>query len=201
MIKNVIFDVGKVLVEWDPIGAMRELGFDEETARAVAAATTETADWNENDRGAWSDEEILAKLISNAPARKKEICTFWENVGKAISQYPYAREWIRRLKKKGYGVYILSNYGKWTYENTLEDLSFIEDVDGAVFSYQVKQIKPEPEIYQSLLSRYELNAKECVFIDDRQENIEAAKRQGMEGIVFTGYEEAVQALREYGVEF
>lgn len=200
MIKNVIFDVGKVLVEWDPVGAMQELGLDEKTARAVAAATTDTSDWNEHDRGALSDEEILSKLISNAPAYEKEIRLFWQNVGKAISQYAYAKDWICSLKKKGYAVYILSNYARWTYANTTEALSFVNDVDGAVFSYEVKQIKPEPEIYQTLLAKYSLKAEECVFLDDKQENIDAAKAQGMAGIVFTGYENAVQALREYGVE-
>lgn len=200
MIKNVIFDVGKVLVEWEPLVAMKKLGMDDATARAVAAATTESPDWNESDRGAVSDEKMLAKLISNAPEYEKEIRLFWDNVGLPIYQYDYVRSWIRSLKEKGYGVYILSNYGSWTYAHTTEQLSFLEDVDGAVFSFQVKQIKPEPEIYQSLLAKYGLNPEECVFLDDRQENIDAAKAQKIEGIVFTSYEEAVEALKTYGVE-
>lgn len=200
MIKNVIFDVGKVLVEWEPLVAMKKLGMDDATVQAVAAVTTDSPDWNESDRGALADDDMLAKLIAKAPEYEKEIRLFWENVGLAIYQYDYARPWIRSLKEKGYGVYILSNYGSWTYEHTTEQLSFLEDVDGAVFSFQVKQIKPEPEIYQSLLTKYGLNAEECVFLDDRQENIDAAKAQKIEGIVFTSYEEVVEALKAYGVE-
>ena len=200
MIKNVIFDVGKVLVEWEPLVAMKKLGFDDATAKAVAAATTDSPEWDESDRSVGTDEEILAMLIGNAPEYEKEIRTFWENISLPIYQYDYARAWIRELKNKGYGVYILSNYGRWTYQNTTEALSFLEDVDGAVFSYQVHQMKPEPEIYQTLLTKYGLKAEECVFLDDRQVNIDGAKAQGMEGIVFTSYEEAVERLKEYGVK-
>ena len=200
MIKNVIFDVGKVLVEWEPLVAMKKLGFDDETAKAVAAATTDSPEWDESDRSVGTDEEILAMLIGNAPEYEKEIRTFWENISLPIYQYDYARAWIRELKSKGYGVYILSNYGRWTYQNTTEALSFLEDVDGAVFSYQVHQMKPEPEIYQTLLTKYGLKAEECVFLDDRQVNIDGAKAQGMEGIVFTSYEDAVERLKEYGVK-
>ena len=200
MIKNVIFDVGKVLVEWEPLVAMKKLGFDDATAKAVAAATTDSPEWDESDRSVGTDEEILAMLIGNAPEYEKEIRTFWENISLPIYQYDYARAWIRELKNKGYGVYILSNYGRWTYQNTTEALSFLEDVDGAVFSYQVHQMKPEPEIYQTLLAKYGLKAEECVFLDDRQVNIDGAKAQGMEGIVFTSYEEAVERLKEYGVK-
>lgn len=200
MIKNVIFDVGKVLVEWEPLVAMKKLGFDDATAKAVAAATTDSPEWDESDRSVGTDEEILAMLIGNAPEYEKEIRTFWENISLPIYQYDYARAWIRELKSKGYGVYILSNYGRWTYQNTTEALSFLEDVDGAVFSYQVHQMKPEPEIYQTLLTKYGLKAEECVFLDDRQVNIDGAKAQGMEGIVFTSYEDAVERLKEYGVK-
>lgn len=200
MIKNVIFDVGKVLVEWEPLVAMKKLGFDDATAKAVAAATTDSPEWDESDRSVGTDEEILAMLIGNAPEYEKEIRTFWENISLPIYQYDYARAWIRELKNKGYGVYILSNYGRWTYQNTAEALSFLEDVDGAVFSYQVHQMKPEPEIYRTLLTKYGLKAEECVFLDDRQVNIDGAKAQGMEGIVFTSYEEAVERLKEYGVK-
>lgn len=199
MIKNIILDVGKVLVEWEPEAAFRELGFDEETSRAVAEATVLSPDWNELDRSALSNEELLAKFIGNAPEYEREIRAMWDNIGLPIYQYDYSRSWIRKMKENGYHVYILSNYSSWTYEHTTEALSFLEDVDGAVFSFQVQQIKPEPEIYRSLFKKYSLKPEECVFLDDRQENIAAAAAQGMAGICFTTYEAAVCALKEYGV--
>lgn len=200
MTKNIILDVGKVLVEWDTQYAFQKLGFDENTSRLVAEATVSSPDWNELDRSLLSDEEILAKFIANAPEYEKEIRMVWENIALPIWQYDYTRAWISDMKRCGYHVYILSNYSRWTYENTQEALSFLQDVDGAVFSFQVHQIKPEPEIYQSLLQKYDLNADECVFLDDRQDNLDAAKAQGIAGLRFTGYEDALEQLRAYGVD-
>lgn len=199
MIKNIILDVGKVLVAWEPRFAMKRMGFDEKTIDIVAKATAESEAWNEMDRGAKSDEELLAGLVAKLPEYEREIKMFWEHVGDAIWQFDYTKAWIGRMKEQGYHVYILSNYGHWTYGKTQEALSFLADVDGALFSYEVKQIKPEPEIYQSLLQRYDLKAEECVFLDDRQENIDGAKAQGIEGICFVGYEDAKEKLRVLGV--
>ncbi|MFR4352006.1 MAG: HAD family hydrolase [Roseburia sp.] len=200
MVKNVILDVGKVLVEWEPDIAFQKLGFDAATSRIVSAATVYSKDWDEVDRSEQSDEALLAKLISNAPEYEREIRLVWENIGFPIRQYDYAKNWILAMKQRGLGVYILSNYSRFAYENTAEALSFLAHVDGAVFSFQVHRIKPEPEIYRALLDQYNLNPQECVFIDDREVNLKAAKAQGIAGIHFTSYEEAIAKLREYGVE-
>lgn len=200
MIKNIIFDVGKVLVEWEPYEAFRRLGFSEEIIKKVAAATVDSPDWNESDRSVCSDEEQLDIFISKAPDCEKEIRLFWENIGMAIRQYDYAKDWIRSFKEKGYHCYILSNYARWTYWHTQEQLSFLKDADGALFSFEAHQIKPEPEIYQTLFQKFDLNPEECLFFDDRAENIQAAKAQGMEGIVFTTREAADVAMRDFGIQ-
>lgn len=199
MIKNIVFDVGNVLVEWDPKKALRELGIDGEDMEAVLDATVRSDVWNESDRSTLSDEELLSRMIGNAPGYEEQIRQLWEHVQLAIWQFDYSRAWIGRLKENGYRVYILSNYSKYAYEKTIEALSFLEDVDGALFSYEVHQIKPEPEIYLSLLQKFHLNAEECVFLDDRKENVEAAKQQGICGIQFHTYEQAVAELQKYGV--
>lgn len=199
MIKNIIFDVGMVLVNWDPHAAFQELGFDEKTEEAVGNATVYSDAWNESDRSVLDAEEQLAVFVQNAPEYEKEIRLFWENVARAIYQYDYSRAWIWELKQKGYHVYILSNYGKWTYEHTAEALSFLSDVDGQVFSFEVHQIKPEPEIYRTLLDKFNLVADECVFLDDRRENIEAAETQGIHTVLFTTYQDALEKLKTYGV--
>ncbi len=199
MIKNVIFDVGNVLVEWNSDRAFRRLGFDEKTRNAVAEATIRSVDWNEVDRSQLCDEELLVRFIARAPEYEKEIRLFWERIELTIRQCDYSVDWIRRLRENGYRVYILSNYARWTYGKTAEELSFLRDVDGALFSFEVCQIKPEPQIYQTLCERYGLVPQECVFLDDTMINIEAARALGMQGILFTGYEDAVERLRECGV--
>ena len=202
MIKNVVLDVGRVLVAWQPLDTMRGLGFSEEIITDLDAALFKSGIWNETDRGVLTDEEFLELASRNAPAYEKEIRLFWNNIDKAIWQLPYAKTWIRAMKKAGYHVYILSNYGSFTYQKTRnEALNFIEDVDGAIFSYEIKEIKPDAAIFAALFKKYNIKAEESVFLDDLAANIEGAKRVGMHGIVFTGIEEAKEALKALGVEF
>ena len=200
MIRNIILDVGNVLVAWDPISVFRSLGFAEDDIEPIANATINSPEWDEFDRSARPDEEILESLIQNAPEYEKEILLFWEHVGESIRTYPYAVEWIEDFKQKGYRVYILSNYSSYTYEKTREALKCTELADGRLFSYEVKQVKPEAEFYQTLLKRYELIPEECVFIDDKQENVDGAIKEGIHGIQFQTLEQVKEQLRELGVE-
>lgn len=199
MIRNVIFDVGRVLVQFDCESALEQLGITGAARKAVRAATEGTKEWDEYDRSEKSDPELLDAMVANAPEYEKEIRLFWEHIGLTIRKFDYASDWIRSLKKSGYRVYILSNYSTHTYQETKAELDFVDDADGAVFSFQVHKIKPEPGIYQALLEKYGLLAEECVFVDDRQDNIEAAEEQGIRGIVFQSYEQAVAELERLGV--
>lgn len=199
MIKNIIFDVGNVLVDWNCEWAFEKLGIEGEAKEAVANATIRSKDWNEYDRSAHKPEELLAYFIEKLPEYEMELRLFWENIGLTIRRYSYTIPWIRALRAAGYRVYILSNYAAWTYEKTREELCFLKEVNGAVFSFQVQQVKPEPEIYQTLLDNYGLVPEESVFLDDREENIRSAERMGIHGILFTSKEQAVCQLASYGV--
>lgn len=200
MIKNIIFDVGKVLVEyaWEPV--MERLGITGEDMEQVADATVRSELWNEFDRSRISDEELLRGFLAQAPEQEKNIRLFWEHVADTITCFPYSESWVQGFKDKGYGCYILSNYARRTYARTRKELSFEEKMDGALFSFQVQQIKPEPEIYRTLLSRFHLKAEECVFLDDNRANVEAAQKLGIHGIVFITKEAADRELRALGVE-
>ena len=200
MIKNIILDVGKVLVAWEPEDAMKKLGFDDKTVKVVADATVNTPVWLETDRGVWSDEQILQAFYEKAPEYKKEINLFWNHLELAITQFSYTKEWISNMKKEGLHVYILSNYGDWTYQRTKDNaLDFLLLTDGDIFSYSVRQVKPDVEIYETLLKKYQLTADECVFIDDRMENIEGAEKAGIHGICFETIEQVKEDLKKYNV--
>ena len=200
MVKNIILDVGKVLVAWEPEDAMKKLGFDDKTVKAVADATVNTPVWTETDRGVWSDEQILQAFYEKAPEYKKEIDLFWNHLELAIKQFSYTKEWISNMKKEGLYVYILSNYGDWTYQRTKDNaLDFLLLTDGDIFSYSVRQVKPDVEIYETLLKKYQLTADECVFIDDRMENIEGAEKAGIHGICFETIEQVKEDLKKYNV--
>lgn len=194
MIKNVIFDVGKVLVEYDPDSYMERLGFDLKTRQAVNQAMFQNPLWEESDRGKLSTEELLEKFIFNDKEYKEEITKAYQTVGNMIELFPYSVAWIKELKQRGYRVYILSNYAEVTYEQTKEKMEFLPYVDGAVFSFQCKWIKPEREIYEELCRKYSIEPRESVFLDDRLENIKKAQELGFFGIQFQSYKQAIKEL-------
>ena len=164
MIKNIIFDIGNVLVRFQPDEAMREIGIEENKIAALAHATYENPVWVELDRGVIPENEIIDEMVKVAPQYEADIRRFFKE-GKAfvVKAFDYAADWIKELKNRGYKVYLLSNYPKEYFD-------------------------------QCLFDKYNLNPEECVFIDDRLENIEGGRKLGMEGIVFTDYETGKKKL-------
>lgn len=200
MIKNIVLDVGRVLVHWDPIAGMKSLGYDDKTAAAVNGGLVESGLWDLEDEGRYSSEDTLKAFIEAMPEYAKELTDFWNNLDKSIWAFEDSCDWVKRMKAAGYGVYILSNYGEETLKQTRESaMAFLDYVDGAIFSYKYRMIKPHAEIYEKLFEVYNLVPEECVFIDDRAVNIDAAIRAGMQGIVYKDRGQAEEELRRRGV--
>jgi len=195
MIKNIVFDIGNVLVKFGWPEFIANLGFSEEINERIANATVRDDDWNEYDRGVLSDEEILALFIENDLGIESELRAFNENFKELLIEFEYTRGWIKDLQKKGFKVYCLSNM---SYKAVREcaALNFLPLLDGYILSCNVKLIKPDPEIYNTLLKTYDLKAEECIFIDDLERNVEAARGVGMHGIVFTDINSAVSEISE-----
>lgn len=199
MIKNVIFDIGNVLTEFCWEEYFRGLGFSEEIFEQVANATTRNKAWNEYDRGVLSDEEVLDLFISQNPSMEKEIRLVNQNLHNILKKCDYAIPWIEELKAKGYHVYYLSNFFRKAEIECADSLNFIPYTDGGILSYKEKLIKPDAAIYELLMSRYELVAEECVFLDDKMENCQAAKALGWEAICFQNQSQAIEELKKLGV--
>jgi len=195
MIKNIVFDLGMVLVSFNWREYLARLNFDKDIReRMIEKALGNMAVWNEHDRGALNDEEFIEFASKEAPEIKEPLRQYMSGVGHICREYPYALEWICSLKQRGYRVYILSNYGETPYKYAKEHFSFLNEVDGTVISSEVKFVKPEKDIYRCLLERYGLKSEETVFLDDRKDNVEAAEKMGIKGIVFEGYEKGRKEL-------
>ena len=123
----------------------------------------------------------------------------FENYPSLLKELPYAVPWVKDLKARGYKVYYLSNYGRWPYEVSKNELRFMDYTDGGLLSYEVHMVKPERAFYLELLSRYDIIPDHAVFLDDTQANIDVAVSLGLHGILFTGYEDAVRELALLGV--
>ncbi len=196
MINTIIFDIGRVLVEWDWQGYLQSFGFSEEKTKQLALAIFQNEYWKETDRGVWSDEEILQSFIRGVPEYEADIRAIWDDMGRCICKCEYTDEWLAELKDRGYQVYYLSNYGKTLREKSKEALNFTEKCHGGIFSYEIQKIKPDHAIYKALVEKYSLIPKQCVFLDDTLENIEAARECGFHGIQFITYEQAKEELEE-----
>ena len=184
MIKNIVFDIGNVLAGFAWQEFYLSFGFPEDIYEKLTKATIKSAFWNELDRGVLNDDELLEGFIRNDPSIEKEIREVFQSVEKMITRYDYAIPWVKELKGRGYGIYVISNFSHKAYIECADALDFLKETDGAILSFQEKLIKPMPEIYQLLTKRYGLKAQECVFIDDTAKNVEAAVKEGMKGIVF-----------------
>ncbi len=194
IIRNVVFDIGQVLLEFDWRNFISNMDISDKKKEQLTHVTLgNMAHWNEHDRG-MSDVDFIEKSLLIEPDIKEELSYYLKNIGTIVKEYDYSVPLIRKLKEKGYGVYLLSNYGVTPFKYALDNMKFFDEVDGMVISHEVGIIKPEPEIYKIFLDKYNLTAGECIFIDDREDNIAAAFDMGISGIVFNGIEEATRKL-------
>ena len=194
-IKNIIFDLGNVLVGFDPVRSIGELGFSEE-AIEVFKEKIFSGLWESFDKR--QEEEVYIRNLfkSIVPGYEAEVDKIWDNVDVLIPMLDYSTEWVKSLKERGYRIYILSNFGNCSFANASPTYDFLPYTDGRLISYEILHLKPEPEMYETLIARYDLDPAACVFIDDRADNIEAAEKFGITGIVFENYEQAKADLEK-----
>lgn len=194
MIKNVVFDIGNVLVDFCWRDHIAGCGFSGITAERIGKAMMQNEDWNEIDRGVWSMEELLNAFIENDPEIEQEIRKTFKNLSTVVRLYPDSVPWIRNVKAAGYKVYYLSNFSAKIREEAKKELIFMKEMDGGIMSYEVQQIKPDEAIYQSLFAKYHLNPEECIFLDDSRKNLDTAEKLGMETLLVTSQEQARKEL-------
>ncbi len=187
MIKNIIFDYGNVLVDWNPAYLFLPVFYgDEEKCRYFTAHICNREWFTRMDRG--EDMDVcVAELQAQYPEYADTIALFrdrWFDM--CNGDIPGMLEIIQDLKQKGYGVFGLTNWPAATFAEARRRFRTLASIDKYVVSSSVHLAKPEPAIYQLLLSKYNLNACECIFIDDRKDNVDAAISLGMSGIVYPG---------------
>lgn len=195
MIKSVIFDYGNVLVDWNPAYLFLPVfDGDEEKCRYFTDHICNREWFTRMDRG--EDMDVcVANLQKAFPDYAHEIALFrdrWFDM--CHGDIPGMLEIIQDLKAKGIGVYGLTNWPAATFTEARRRFKTLASIDKYVVSSAVKLAKPEPEIFQLLLAKYSLNPLECVFIDDRVDNVNAAKALGMSGIVYPGTADGLSGI-------
>ena len=191
--RNLVFDMGNVLINYDPEWFVRRLGPLPEGDRALLLKEIfHSPDWPRLDAGEIREADLEAKAASRLPERlhaaTRRLISHWEEPSEPI---PGMAELIRECKARGFRVYLLSN-ASLRQREYWPSIPGSECFDGRVVSAEERCVKPDPRIYRILLERYGLEAGECLFVDDVPANVEGARAVGMEAFLFTG---DVPALR------
>jgi putative hydrolase of the HAD superfamily len=186
MIKNVVFDMGGVLVRFDAHLFMQRAGIPLEYEDLVQREAIRSIEWARIDRGSMTDDEAVESICRRLPPElhdaTRKLVTMDD---RPIIPIAGMAELIGEVKAAGCGVYLLSNTGLHQ-RNFWPRIPGHEYFDGGLISAEWKLIKPQPEFYRALLETYHLSPEECLFVDDKAPNVEAACCCGLQGFVFHG---------------
>lgn len=194
MIKNIIFDFGGVLVDWNP-HHLYDTYFGDKDSADWFLSNICTMDWNMQMDAGKPFEQGVAEKIAQYPQWEKEIRLYWERwIDMMGDTIPNMYDWILQLKQQGYAIYGLTNWSTETFIQVKDKYSIFQLMDGIVMSGEERVTKPDAKIYHILLNRYQLAPEECVFFDDNLNNVIAAQNIGMHAVQFQSTEQAKREL-------
>ena len=199
-VRNIIFDFGGVLLDWNPRFLYRDL-FETEEEMEYFLREICSPEWNyELDKGRPFDEAV-AELKELHHEYAEMIRMYRDGWHKMLrSEFPETVALMRSLKEAGYRIYGLTNWSGETFPTAYERYEFLHEFDGIVVSGVEKVAKPDEKIYRILLERYSLRPEASVFIDDNAQNVAAAEELGIHGIRFDNVKSVEMCLRELGVK-
>jgi 2-haloacid dehalogenase len=183
---TVVFDLGGVLIDWNPRHLYRKLFADDEAGMEHFLANVCTPHWNERQDEGRSFADAAAELVERHPDKRHLIEAYGTRFGEMLAgAIPGTVLILEALHRQGTPLYALTNWSAETYPIALERFQFLQWFRGVVVSGREKLIKPDPRIYRILLERFAIDPAAAVYIDDNPRNAEAATRLGLHGIHFT----------------
>lgn len=193
-VRNVVFDMGGVVLDWNPDAILEALYPSAAQRALLKAALFEHADWLELDRGTLTETEALARVTQRLGRSAPKLDGLFEAVRASLIPKPGTLALIERLARRQVPLYVLSNMPVDTYAYLRERHDYWRAFRGIVISAEVRMMKPDRDIFEHLLERYALKAGETVFIDDLPRNVEGARAVGFETVLFRDAEQCEREL-------
>lgn len=181
-IKNIVFDIGNVLMTWDPEGIYRTL-FEKDNYYSHPISSIVGGEvWQKLDKGTIELNSAIENLSRENEPYGQDIDRFIREAPNHIPPITKSVTCALKYKELGYNIYLLSNFPEYGYKIIRNKFDFFDQFHGEIISWNVKAIKPNRDIYDILLSKYNLDPKATLFIDDLKENIIAAEKVNIKGL-------------------
>lgn len=205
MIKNIIFDIGNVILNFDIDNVLSQFTDSYEDRQFILENIINSPEWLQFaliDTGFITREEAI-EIVKDRTNHVNDIIIekFWNNYNNYASINCDVINLIKKLKDNNYSIYLLSNINAYTHQFILNTSNLFDIVDGYVLSYQVHKVKPYKAIYEELLNKYNLIPEESLFIDDNQKNILTANELGIYGkfVIPDNYDSVINLLNEFKI--
>ncbi len=199
MIKNIIFDLGNVLLNFKPLEYLNTKISDLEKVQQIYEEVFRSDEWLMLDRGSITEQEAINKICSRNTEDGELIKLVMHNWYLLLTPIKDTVKVLKELKGLKYKNYLLSNFHLLAYEDVTKRYDFFKYFDGGIVSYKEKLMKPEKDIYKKLIETFKIHPKESIFIDDTEENTVVATKLGFESILFTNSLDLRKRLIEYKV--
>ena len=206
MIKNIIFDIGNVILNFNLDEILPKFTKNIEEQKFILDNIINSPEWLGYaliDTGYINKEDAIEIVKDRTNhINDKIISDFWNNYNDYALVNDDVIKLIRKLKQNNYKIYLLSNINPYTHDYIKKSI-LLDIVDGFVFSYIEHKIKPFNSIYNTMINRYNLNPNESLFIDDKEENVNTANRLGILGkkVEPDNYNSVIELLKEYNIKF
>ncbi|WP_035291875.1 HAD family phosphatase [Clostridium sp. KNHs214] len=196
MIKNVVFDIGNVLLRFDPKNYLTKKFNDKDRVEKILELVFRSDEWLMLDRGTITETEAIKVLSERNTFYSESIKDTFNGWYDLLTPMEDTIEILKQLKEKGINTYYLSNFHHLAFEHVIEKNEFFKLFQGGIVSYKEKLLKPEKEIYMRLLEKYNIKPEETIFIDDTLDNIQAAASVGINTIHFKNSQDLIAKLNE-----
>ena len=197
-ILNVVFDLGGVVITWNADDFAAHVFTDKEDRKEALTHILDHNDWIEMDRGTLARDEAIVRGAKRSGLSESEVHRLMHAIPTYLKPIKESVQLVQELKDKGNNLFVLSNLHPESIAHLEKEYSFLEMFQGKVISCRINKVKPELEIYQFLITKYNLDVNNTVFIDDVEINVKAAANIGLNSIHFKNINQCRRELEVLG---